>query len=85
MAENIELLDEELEEVVGGAYNPNGNPQLSGPVSYSGKCFKYWIQPSDTLSSIALAFGKNLSTLQRINAIADPNWIYPGQYMWIPE
>lgn len=85
MAEIIELQDEELADVAGGAYNPNGNPQLPGPVSFSRPCFKYWIKPDDTLSGIAMKFGVNQALLQRINAISDRNWIYAGQYLWIPE
>lgn len=84
MAEITELQDEELAGVAGGAFNPNGNPQPPSPLGYSRACFKYWIKPGDTLSGLAVEFGVNQGLLQRINAISDPNWIYAGQYMWIP-
>lgn len=76
-----ELSASELEEIVGGAFSTNGNPQLPNP----GKCTKHWIRRSDTIASIALEYGVDPMTLVRINAIRDPNWIYYGQYMWIPN
>lgn len=84
MSDEVKMNDSELNEVAGGAYNPNGNPQLAAPVNYTGSCWKYWIKPGDTLSGIAVAYGKDQGLLQRINAISDANWIYAGQYMWIP-
>jgi LysM repeat protein len=37
------------------------------------------VQPGDTLSEIALHYGVTVSQLQALNAIVDPNRIYPGQ------
>lgn len=85
MADMIELQEEELAGVAGGAYNPNGNPQLPQPLNYRGRFFKYWIKKDDTLSAIAVRYGVDQGMLQRINAISDVNWIYAGQYLWIPD
>lgn len=39
----------------------------------------YTVQPGDTLSGIAAKYGTSWQTLQRLNGIANPNLIYPGQ------
>lgn len=39
----------------------------------------YTVQPGDTLSAIASAYGTSWQHLADINGIADPNLIYPGQ------
>lgn len=45
----------------------------------------YVIQPGDTLSEIAQRFGTTTQTLARLNGIADPNLIYSGTTLRIPE
>lgn len=41
----------------------------------------YTVQPGDTLSGIASAYGTSWQHLADINGIADPNVIYPGQVL----
>ena len=66
-----EIINEnELEEVSGGAY--------------SGPCFRYQIQPGDTLSGIAVRYGTTVSTLVAINNIANPNYIRAYDYLLVP-
>lgn len=45
----------------------------------------YVIQPGDTLSGIAARFGTTVSELTRINKISDPDRIYAGNTIRIPE
>lgn len=44
----------------------------------------YSVQPGDTLSGIAARFGTDWPTLARVNGIANPNLIFPGQNVFIP-
>lgn len=41
----------------------------------------YTVQPGDTLSGIASRYGTSWQELQRINAIANPDRIFPGQVL----
>jgi LysM repeat protein len=50
----------------------------SGPRSYT-------VQPGDTLSTIAAKFGVTQEAIQRANNLDDPNSIYAGQVLVIPE
>ncbi len=46
---------------------------------------QYVVQEGDTLSSIAGRFGVSEAALQRANDLADPNAIYVGQELTVPE
>ena len=52
-------------------------PQVTRPVTYI-------VKEGDTLSAIAERFGVSLEDLMRINAISNPDLIYPGQEIIIP-
>lgn len=95
MSEECKVPESELSEVNGGywnetpgsGYNPNGNPQLPYPdfseirwPSYR----KYWIQSGDVLSQLAINFRTSVDALVKVNHIYDRNWIYAGQYLWVP-
>jgi LysM repeat protein len=43
----------------------------------------YTVKAGDTLSKIAAKFGTTYQELAKINGIADPNKIYPGQVLKI--
>jgi putative chitinase len=45
----------------------------------------YSVQPGDTLSGIAARFRTSVSTLASINGISNPNRIYVGQTIRLPE
>ena len=45
----------------------------------------YTIQPGDTLSEIAERFGTTVSSLSALNGISDPNLIYAGNTLRIPQ
>lgn len=45
----------------------------------------YVIQPGDTLSGIAKRYGTTYQTLAVLNDIPDPDIIYPGQTIRVPE
>ena len=77
-------------------YNPAYN-QCNGPYggyagcsnvgyyprqSYGG-CY-YWVRWGDTMYGIAWKFGGNAYTIASANGIADINWIYAGQRLFIP-
>lgn len=46
---------------------------------------RYIIQQSDTLSRIARRYGVDLTVLARVNSIVNPNLIYAGQTLTIPD
>lgn len=43
------------------------------------------VQPGETLSSIAMKYGITVEALMRANGIVDPNRIYVGQQLTIPD
>ena len=55
------------------------------PPRPSGDYITYVIRPGDTLSGIAARFGTTVSELQKLNHIANPDQIYAGDTIRIPE
>lgn len=47
--------------------------------------FLYTVRPGNTLFAIAQFFGTTVQELQMLNGINDPNMIYTGQVLKIPE
>jgi LysM repeat protein len=45
----------------------------------------YTVRWGDTLSSIAWQFGVGYWDLVAANNLSNPNWIYAGQVLWIPD
>lgn len=45
----------------------------------------YVVRRGDTLSQIALRFGTTVSAIAAENGIGNPNLIYAGETLWIPE
>lgn len=45
----------------------------------------YVVQPGDTLSAIARANGTTVAELAEASGIANPNYIYPGQVVVVPD
>jgi len=45
----------------------------------------YIVQPGDTLYSIARRFNVSIEAILEVNDIANPNFIYPGQILQIPN
>ena len=63
---------------------PNGStPPPDSPAPPSGNT--YVVQRGDTLFSIAVRFKTNVTALQIANHLANPNFIYPGQVLTIPQ
>lgn len=60
------------------APSPSPSPSPSGYTTYV-------IQPGDTLSGIAARFGTTVSELASLNGISDPNLIYAGSTLKVPE
>lgn len=50
-----------------------------------GPAGSYTVQPGDTLFSIAVRFRTTTYALQIANHLANPNFIYPGQVLTIPQ
>lgn len=46
---------------------------------------EYVIQPGDTLSAVASRYGLTVDILLQINAIADPNTLFVGQVIQLPD
>lgn len=61
------------------------SPAPSPSPSPSADYITYVIQPGDTLSGIAARFGTTVSELTRINKISDPDRIYAGNTIKVPE
>ena len=65
-----------------------GLNHLSGSVpspSPSPQYITYVIQPGDTLSGIAQKYGTTVSALTQLNGISDPDKIYAGNTIRVPE
>lgn len=45
----------------------------------------YQVQPGDTLTGIAQRFGVSLGELVRMNRLRNPDWIWVGQRLQVPE
>lgn len=58
-------------------------PQSSAPPVQD--YITYVVQPGDTLSKIALRYGTTYQTLASLNILSNPNLIYPGQTIRVPE
>ena len=57
----------------------------SGSNDGNGGGTRYIIQTGDTLGRIARRFGVDLTVLARVNSIVNPNLIYAGQAISIPD
>lgn len=72
---------------INGISNPNfivvGQKISLGNAPAANTTYSYTVQKGDTLSGIAAKYQTNWATLARINGIADPNKIYPGQVIKI--
>lgn len=64
-----------LNHLSGSAPAPSPSPQY----------ITYVIQPGDTLSAIAGRYGTTVSALAQLNGISDPNKIYAGNTIRVPE
>jgi LysM repeat protein len=47
--------------------------------------FRYVVKPGDTLVQLSQRFNTNISTLVRLNNIANPDIIFPGRILIIPS
>jgi LysM repeat protein len=47
--------------------------------------FWYTVKKGDTLGNIGSRYGWGALTLARVNGIKNPDLIYPGQKLWIPD
>ena len=58
---------------------------LAAPAPQSAQC-GYWYQVhwGDTLSSISRYTGVSTWTIAQANGLANPHYIYAGQWLWIP-
>ncbi len=58
----------------------------AAPAAQVGPQCGYWYQVrwGDTLYSIARYSGVSASTIARANGLANPNYVYAGQNLWIP-
>jgi LysM repeat protein len=58
---------------------------FAAPASQYGQC-NYWYQVrwGDTLSSIARYTGVSAGAIAQANGLANPHYIYAGQWLWIP-
>ncbi len=70
-----------LNHLSGTSPAPSPAPSPSPSADY----ITYVIQPGDTLSGIAARFGTTVSELTRINKISDPDRIYAGNTIKVPE
>ena len=61
-----------------------GDSHTTAP-SPSAQYITYVIQPGDTLSEIAKRYGTTVDTLTKLNKISDPNKIYAGNTIRVPE
>jgi LysM repeat protein len=64
-----------------GGPSPGPPPPQQPPTSGG----TYTIQPGDTLSAIALRFNTTVQILAQMNNIINPNYIYAGQVLTLPD
>jgi LysM repeat protein len=64
---------------------PTVSPAKPDGAASSAAPQRYVVQEGDTLSSIAARFGVTGAALQRANDLADPNAIFVGQELTIPD
>lgn len=67
-----------------GLNHLSGSAPAPSP-SPSPQYITYVIQPGDTLSGIAGRYGTTVSALAQLNGISDPNKIYAGNTIRVPE
>lgn len=72
-----------LNHLSGNAPAPDPGPVL--PPDSSQSYITYVIQPGDTLSGIAQRYGTSVNELVKINNISDPDKIYAGNTLRVPE
>jgi LysM repeat protein len=60
-------------------------PQIAGTPQVQPTTRTYVVQYGDTLSTIAVRFNVSLRELSRLNGIVNPNLVYIGQVLRIPE
>ncbi len=65
--------------------NPMENPMEPSMPSHENNSVEYTIRPGDTLSSIADRFGVDMDVIVNANRISDPNRIFAGQTLIIPQ
>lgn len=70
-----------LNHLDGSSPAPSPTPSPSPSPDY----ITYVVQPGDTLSGIALRYGTTYQTLASLNGISNPNLIYAGQTIKVPE
>ena len=71
-------------EVLPEPYLFRGNPAAETPAAEQPKETIYTVQPGDTLSSIAAAYGTTDADIQRLNGIADPSLLRVGDELRVP-
>jgi len=72
----------------GGTGGPTNSPPAPAPPPSTGpptSATTYVIKPGETLSRIAIAHGVSVAALVQANSISNPNLIYSGQVLTIPE
>jgi LysM repeat protein len=62
-----------------------GTPVPITPTAGNGQQQTYVVREGDSLSDIAARFGVSQEAIERANGITDPNSIYAGQELVIPE
>jgi len=64
---------------------PAASPSPAPPTATPGRPTTYTVQRGDTLYSIARRFGTTVAALVAANHLADPDQIYTGQVLVIPD
>ncbi|MSQ26653.1 MAG: LysM peptidoglycan-binding domain-containing protein [Dehalococcoidia bacterium] len=59
--------------------------QLNPVTNVAGGAHVYVVQPGDTLSSLAAKWGVSVDAVMDTNGISDPNYIYVGQVLKVPQ
>jgi len=68
-----------------GLNHLDGSKPTPTPTPPAQNYITYVIQPGDTLSGIAQRYGTTYQTLAALNGITNPNLIYAGQTIRVPE
>lgn len=82
-ADRAQLYDDISKKVASIVKSSTPPPPKSKPVSNTG--FEHVVQPGESLSKIAAAYGVNMKIIAEVNNIANPANIRSGQKLFIPD
>ncbi len=76
-SETIQAISKKVAEIM--------KTQVAASVTYSGTGVEHTVEPGQTLSAIAQAYGVTVSAIVKANKLANPDSVRAGQKLFIPR